>query len=85
MNLLDLSKLLFPTRGGLLLKGLVFLIDRMPCKLLGILQFVFGRTDPAQKFAHRAATDQVVSTESTRHRVSESIRINCAVAAELPV
>jgi hypothetical protein len=38
-----------------------------------------------RRVAHRVVTNQVVSTESTRHQVSESIRISCAIAADLPV
>ena len=41
MSLLDLSKLLFPTRGGLLPKGSIFLIDRVPCQLSAFFDLSF--------------------------------------------
>ena len=41
MNLLNLSKLLFPARSGLLPKGPVFLVDRVPRKLLAFFNLSF--------------------------------------------
>jgi hypothetical protein len=61
MNLLDLSKLLFPTRGGLLPKGLVFLIDRMPCKLSAF--FNLSLEEPIQ---HRSSPTERLRTRWSR-------------------